>query len=267
MSKVDTDVRTMINNIGYIYSYSYKKFFQIVPERYINLDDLMKDLYHRIPLWDSHASVSLKRSYADMTAYTINSKGNGYIYVSRNAKIDNIYRIYREFMEKDVKTVTVNISALLRDDDPALVYMIIGPLLNADLEVKFTRKENLETHVRNSKNVETTKFKFNYDDMSLMYYNEYTDESKTIKIPLVATFPKINIIVQNFENIEILFYSNKNTTIYTYTDKGEPKSINAIVYAHENAKVYFKILPLMFVSEKRLNIKIGSIGEKYYPIV
>lgn len=264
MSKVDTDVRTMANNIGYIYSYAYKKFFQIIPERYINVDDMMKDLYHKIPLWDSHAGVSLKRSHIDTTAHTINSKGNGYLYVSHNAKIDNIYRIYREFMEKGAKTITVNLSAFSRNDDTYIVYSLLGPLLNADVEIKTADPgnsrlgEQLEQKYRD-------KFKYECETMILKYLDMYSKEDKTMKIPFQVTGVKINIIVQDLENVEILFRSNKDTTIYTYVDKGAPRSIIPIRSVGSNVAVYIKTVPLIFVTEKRLKLKIGSIGEKYYP--
>jgi hypothetical protein len=275
VGRSNLDVKTMVNNIGYIYSYSFKKFFAIDPEKYINVDDLMKDLYYKIPLWDSHASVSMKKSYSDLTEYIINSLGNGYIYISHNAKIDNIYRIYKELMSKNVKTITINITPFTDDDmDHVGIITMLAPIINCNISVKRTHKNDEQgaTDI-----MEKRKYLYKYDiDEKILIYDilekHYASNNVNTKInvPFRMEGIKFNIITQNFSIIETLFYPCENVTIYTYEDKGVPKQTSKKFSGTADRKIYLTYsigFPYEIEGGKRSTTKIKSIGRKYYPMI
>lgn len=270
MSLVDLDVNNMISQIQLIYMNSYKKLFTIHPERYVNVDDLMKDLYYSVYMWDSHAGVSMKNTYIDYTDYRINSHNNGYIYVTKNAKIDNVYRIYREFMSKEVKNITINITGISDGYSTAsslgLILSVILPFIETDYVVKAQYKDRTIGGMKEDDFyvIETNPPKCKFRIIPKTKMNE-------VSSPIKYEGASINIITSIDVGILLrsVLYKQANFTIYSYSDE----------IAENESQIGFAIRFLLggyvmigagkhiYDGNQKVKTKSKPLNKKYYPMV
>ncbi len=261
-NKLNPDVVTMINQIKFIYSNAYKKFINIDPARYINVDDLMKDLYVIIPKWDSHASVNYKNTYVDTTSYTINSNGYGYVYVSTNFKMDNILRIYSELYNKGVRKITINLSAFINvKEQETQIIKILMPFMIDDQKVIIRYDD--QDHILFSYDKEKRILKTKNKSVTFLH-NLKLDEMKN---DVVYEDVCINIIM-NLNTVE-LFYRKyegaSNMCIYCYDDDFTTCSIYYDRYGH-NGIIYNDLKHESKVPPK-LKFRCAGLGKKYYPMI
>lgn len=253
------DVNNMIAEINSIYSHSFKKFFHIDPHRYINVDDLMCDLYNTIPMWDSHASVSRKNSFKDETDYRINTHNNGYIYVSKNAKLDNIYRIYNEFIEKDVKHITINLTSLL---DP---YTVENAKMFFNIVYPFIYDEQTLKTGPGGSHGDFNIFRYDPKTGDGIIQNEVINTSLKVRMRLPKI--KLNILLSGEYG---LFWGSRlqsasNVTLHIYNTDITYTNVFSIQFRYENAFVRGNILISDFPI--RYKIKGPTLDKKFLPYV
>lgn len=261
-NKLNPDVVTMVNQIKFIYSNAYKKFINIDPARYINTDDLMKDLYIVIPKWDSHASVNYKDTHTDTTSYTINSNGYGYIYVSTNFKMDNILHIYSELHNKGVKKITINLLAFNNILEQEMqILKLLMPFMDDNQQVDVFALGSYVTIFSYDRETRILKIK----DKSVKELN------KTIlnEIHNKVVYEGIDINIMMDTSIMRVFYRRlegaKNMSIYCYDDN---VAMCVIVYNSNNENgVVLNNLKYESKVPSKLKFHCSSIGKKYYPMI
>ena len=206
------EVTNLIHDITRIYSVAYKPFFKIAPERYINVDDLIQDLIYRIPYWDGHASLNARNSLQDASSYRINSYGNAYIYVSRNTKIDTIYRFYDEITAKGVKEITINLISINdRTKYNQLLCFILMPFVSNDLEVISTSPK--------SPNGVKPNFTFDAKTRVAQLFIYLLRQNKTFEVKKFIPDVKVNLLFNDL--IAPMWYqrlTGEKMTIYSYSD-------------------------------------------------
>jgi hypothetical protein len=205
------EVVNIINEITKIYSQAYKPFFIIRPDRYINVDDLIQDLIHRIPKWDGHANLFARNSLHDYSAFRVNSYGNGYLYVSRNTKIDNIYRLYDDAVRSGVSELTVNMISI---NDTIkynqLLSFIILPFIESDLEVVS----------KSSAGGDKPNFSFDSATRIAQIHINTAQQNKTFEVKRIIRNIKVNFMFN--DDLAQLWYQRlsgaDNITLYSYNN-------------------------------------------------
>lgn len=262
---INLDVLDMISGINKIYSSSYKKFFHINPERYINVDDLITDLSYLIPKWDSHASLLSKNTLQDTTQSIINSYGNGYIFVSRNCKIDNINSICKTMVDGGVKNITIN---LLQLGDSARYEEIICGIILPFID----RPQRIESSTASKK------LYFDYEP-NTRRYSFYQPEKKKYKEGIIyKTFKDININIMFNQRVVSRWVqrlsNSSNVTIYCYeyTDKYYSLYIVKIVESETSIfnepDSFIGIKHGLLISDypRQLTIKVNPLPKKLRPM-
>jgi len=211
-SNVNLDVVNMISEINHIYSNSYKKFFHINPEKYINIDDLITDLSYLIPKWDSHAYLISRNTFQDHTEGIINSYGNGYIFISGNCKIDSVLSLCKDMIDKGVTNITLNMLQLkdsYKFDD--LQCGIILPFV--------------ESPQRIVKHGRTEKIYFEFNPETRKYISYQIDKCRHREGIIYKSFKgiKLNLIISQsvVEKWVERLHNSANITIYCYEYKNE----------------------------------------------
>lgn len=265
MSAINLDVNNMITEINRIYSASYKKFFKIKADRYINVEDLIVDLSMRISMWDSHASLTYRSTLQDNTAYRINSYGNAYVYVSKNAKIDNIHTIFKSLVDKGIKTITINILSLnITQKNEDLAYHTILPFVNVDIDL-------IDSDTKKSKNL------FSFDSKTRVYRTLAIKGMVESTVKLLFEGIKINILARRiwYKRLHHILFNCPNVTIYTYVIRPvfyyykeselfichpvSGEKISMVVYGYPKSIIISKY-------PKKIKLKTKELPKKYRPM-
>lgn len=265
MSAINLDVNNMIDEIYSIYSNSYKKLFKINPEKYIHVEDMIVDLSTLVPMWDSHANVTYKNTLQDNTEYRINSFGNAYVYVSKNAKIDSIYTIIKTLMNKGIKIITFNTNSFNYDmKNLNLLYKIVLPF------VEDTQNLYIDNNIKKM-------FLYNKDTNEYEYSLYFNTEKKISKIDTKFEGMKINLLIKGdfVNNLYITLHKCSNMTIYSHA---KPRQLLIFRYIEleinrsYNKKIIknipFTIASDDYESSKDIKLKYSDkLPRKYYPMV
>jgi hypothetical protein len=210
MSSDYIQVNNTIDNITKIYSNAYKPFIKLRPDRYINVEDLVSDLKNRVPRWDGHASFSARNSLQDNSSFRINSFGNAYIFVSKNAKIDNIYRFYNEIVGQGVKEITLN---LIPFEDKIKYEQILSHLIFPFVTVDLATRSKYGEEMR-------TRFSYDINTRTAKVFASLSEPTKTIIINKSIPGIKLNILFS--DKIASIWYQRlrgtNNITFYCYED-------------------------------------------------
>lgn len=260
-NKLNPDVVTMVNQVKFIYSNAYKKFINIDPAKYINVDDLMKDLYIIIPKWDSHASVNYKNTYSDTTSYTINSNGYGYVYVSTNFKMDNILRIYSELYNKGVRKITINLSAFNNiDEQEVQILKLLMPFMVDDQKV-VVNYENKD-HLLFSYDKETRIAKVKNKPIALLS-DIKLDE---IHNKIIYEDVSINVVMNvNILRLYRMYEGASNMSIYCYDDV---TNICSVLFDTEGTNgIVLNDLKHESRVPPKVKFHCSGLGKKYYPMI
>jgi hypothetical protein len=214
----------------------------------------MKDMYNVIQRWDSHAGVNLKNTYSDTTSYIVNSFGHGYIYVSSNSKIDNIFRIYRELIEGDVTKLTINLTTFDNFDSYAFILSILVPLLVDSQKAVYSYDDP---------NLLRTFFEYNVEGNE---YSYYTNAVKTDTVAHKYKFDRVNIIAPSVVTRMVYTIANSASNFYLYT-YGPPNYLARYwVIKHFDISI---IIPdqIITTNGKKITVVVGPIPKEYYPMV
>lgn len=262
MSSDYVQVNNLIENITKIYSNSYKPFIKLKPERYINTEDLIQDLKNRVPRWDGHASFTARNSFQDNSAFRINSFGNGYIFVSKNAKLDNIYRFYSEIMEHDVKEITLN---LISFEDKVkyeqLLCYLIMPFAGVPLQV-----------VSPSRTTGELKMKFDFDPKKQTIKFDTPLNEPTRVITISRSIPGIKVNLMLSDRLAPIWYQRlrgtDNYTIYSYSNCDICKGYLTYYIESRGERVGMDIFSKFIVStsDKKIPIKVKELHKRLRPL-
>lgn len=262
MSEI-SQVQTDIEQIQRIYSNAFKPFIKLIPERYINTDDLIQDLKVLVNKWDGHASFLTRKSLKDNSDYRINSYGKGYIFVSENTRVDIIYRFYNEIIKSGTSEITINLLALNdRQKYNQLISYLILPFIDVDLQVLSKSRTTGEIK---------TNFKFDAQTRVADFSIAIKQEEKTISIPKKIPGMKINIIFS--DKVATLWYQRlcgaTNFVFYCYSDCRICKGYYRTVYYSSNDKrsieclIFAKIL--YSANEPNIPVIIAGLEKPLLP--
>lgn len=262
MSSDYIQVVNLIDNISKIYSNSYKPFIKLRPERYINVEDLVQDLRNRVTRWDGHASFIARNSLQDNSAFRINSFGNAYVFISKNAKIDNIYRFYSEIAERDVKEITLNLISFEDKNkyEQLLAYLIL-PFVETNLRV-----------ITESKRTKEIRIKFDYDHKTQVAKIDNTVLEPIKVVTINRSMPGIKVNLMLSDRLAPIWYQRlkgtDNFTFYSYSNCDMCKGYTSFNSDSRGEHVYIHVFSkfITSTSNKRIPVKIKELHKRLRPL-
>jgi hypothetical protein len=261
-------VSEYIKGISEIYSKSIKKFISINSDRYINVDDLYRDLLYEISKWDGHAYITSNKTWQDTSEFCVNSHGNAYLFVSENAKLDKIYDMYDTIFSRGADTLVINLLSFYNEYDSRdlLIYLIL-PFAFANLET-YTLSTNPET-LGDKK----LSFEFNSETGIMKYIDNREHVTKEFNIYKRIPNKKIMLILS--PKIAPLWYKRlAGTDNFTINCQKDCKVCTRYCYATTYLDKEKKNIDLMFIFESKymqtpndetVKLKIGDLPKKYRP--
>ena len=263
MSNDPNQVENDIINISKIYSNAFKPFIKLVPERYINTEDLIQDLKILVSKWDGHASFSTRKSLKDNSDYIINSYGKAYIFVSENTRVDVIYRFYNEIISKGIKEMTINMLGLNdRKKYTQLISYLVLPFADMDLGVFSKSRETGET---------VNNFRFTAKTRLVEFFTSISDPmNKTFTVPKKIPDIKVNLMMH--EKVAPIWYQRlsgtSNFTFYCYTDCKVCRGFIKVSYHDRDNRRYETIVFTKYlhsVNEPTVAVIVGNINKPLIP--